>query len=336
MLPDTASMVSGRSNLPLERDVLLGLFELMAFTRKLDEIYSAYDGHWHGLEGEEAVAAGCYYGLRPTDTLAAHYRGVPVASYAKGVDLRRLLAGLLARSTSYNRGRHRSDICGPPEFNLIGLYTGSLGPSLGYATGAALAAKLDGRDDVALAVFGDGVSGRGDCHEAMNLAAVLKLGVVFVCQNNGFAISTTSDYAVAGSIAKRGEGFGLPSLAVDGNDVVAVHSAVAEAVARARAGQGPSLIEAQTFRLGGHFYSDTEDYRDPAVIEAWRSREPLANFTAYLQAAGVADAGALAAVSDDVASRLDAAFALATQDPEPGPDDFGADEVYARSEQCRA
>ena len=331
MLPDVATAVPDRLNLPLDRDVLLGLFELMSFTRKLDEIYSAHDGHWHGLEGEEAVAAGCYYGLRPTDTLAAHYRGVPVASYAKGVDLRRLLAGLLARSTSYNRGRHRSDICGPPEFNLIGLYTGSLGPSLGYATGAALAAKLDHRDDVAVAVFGDGVSGRGDCHEAMNFAAVLNLGVVFVCQNNGFAISTASDYAVAGSIAKRGEGFGIPSVAVDGNDVVAVHDAVAEAIARARAGHGPSLIEARTFRLGGHFYSDTKDYRDPAVVEEWRSREPITRFAAYLQANGVADSDALDAISEDVASRLDAAFALAGNDPEPGPEDFGADEVYAGS-----
>ena len=331
MLPDIAAAIPAPPDWPLAQDVLLGLFELMAFTRKLDEIYSAYDGHWHGLEGEEAVAAGCYYGLRPTDTLAAHYRGVPVASYAKGADLRRLLAGLLARSTSYNRGRHRSDICGPPEFNLIGLYTGSLGPSLGYATGAALAAKLDSRDDVAVAVFGDGVSGRGDCHEAMNLAAVLKLGVVFICQNNGFAISTASDYAVAGSIAKRGEGFGIPSIAVDGNDVVAVHGAVVEAVARARAGHGPSLIEAQTFRLGGHFYSDTEDYRDPAVVEEWRLREPLARFTAYLQTAGVADADTLAAIRGDVASRLNAAFALASNDPEPGPEDFGADEVYAGS-----
>lgn len=319
-----------------DRSTLLGLFELMTFTRKLDEIYSAHDGHWHGLEGEEAVVAGCYYGLRPDDTLAPHYRGVPVASYAKGVDLRRLLAGLLARSTSYNLGRHRSDICGPPEFNLIGLYTGSLGPSLGYATGGALAAKLDGRDDIALAVFGDGVSGRGDCHEAMNLAAVLKLGVVFVCQNNGFAISTPAEYSVAGSIAKRGEGFGIPSVVVDGNDVLAVHGAVSEAVARARSGGGPSLIEARTYRLGGHFYSDTEDYRDAATVSDWRSREPMARFAAYLVETALVDASELAAIEQRVATMLGEAFALASADGEPGHEEFGSDQVYARDAACRA
>ncbi len=314
---------------PLRNDTSLELHRLMVFSRTLDRIYGEHDGHWHGLEGEEAVAAGVYHGLRPTDILAPHYRGMPIASYAKGADLRRLFAGMLAKKTGYNRGRHRNDICGPPEFNLIGLYTGSLGPPVGYATGAALAAKIDGRDDIAVAVFGDGGSSRGDIHEAMNLAAVQKLGVVFVCQNNQFAISTPLETGVAGSVAARGQGFGMPGVEVDGNDVLAVKDAMQTAIARARAGEGPSLIEAKTYRVAGHFYSDAEDYRDQDVVQSWRSRDPIAAFAAFLTDQGIASAAELQAIEDTATEQIKAAFAAALADPNPDEDDLGFDTVYA-------
>ncbi len=310
-------------------DTLLEMFRLMVFSRTLDRVYGEHDGHWHGLEGEEAVVAGVYYGLRPTDVLAPHYRGMPVASYAKGADLRKLLAGMLAKKTGYNRGRHRNDICGPPEFNLIGLYTGSLGPSLGYATGAALAAKLDDRDDIAVAVFGDGVSSRGDCHESMNLAAVQKLGVVFVCQNNQYAISTTTEAGVAGVIAKRAEGFGMPGIQVDGNDVLAVRAAMDEAVLRARSGAGPSLIEALTYRVAGHFYSDREDYRDPELVERWRKRDPIKRYRAHLLDNDVLDEHGLSAIETEAAMQIECAFEKALSDPPPDLEDLGIDAVYA-------
>jgi len=310
-------------------DTLLDLYRLMVFSRTLDRIYGEHDGHWHGLEGEEAVAASVYHGLRPSDVLAPHYRGMPIASYAKGADLRKLFAGMLAKKTGYNRGRHRNDICGPPQYNLIGLYTGSLGPALGYATGGALAAKLDGRDDIAVAVFGDGTSSRGDCHETMNLAAVQKLGVVFVCQNNQFAISTSTEAGVAGEIARRADGFGMPGISVDGNDVLAMHDAMQQAIVRARSGDGPTLIEAVTYRVAGHFYSDQEDYRDQKVVDEWRARDPIKSFKGYLLENGVASENELQAVHDDAAIQIQSAFDQAMSDPSPDLEDLGLETVFA-------
>jgi len=309
--------------------ILLELYRIMTFSRNLDKIIGSHDGHWHGLEGEEAVVAGVYHGLRQTDVLAPHYRGSPVAAYAKGADLRRLMAGMFAKKTGYNAGRHRNDICGPPEFNLIGLYSGSLGPPLGYAAGAALAAKLDGRDDVAVAVFGDGVSSRGDCHEAMNLASVQRLPIIFVCQNNQFAISTNVNDGVSGSIAARGAGFGMSGIEVDGNDILAVHGAMQTAISKARQGDGPSLIEAKTYRVAGHFYSDTEDYRDQAEVKAWRKRDPIVKFRKYLTAEGISSMSELDALDQEVETEIRLAFEQALVDPKPDTEELSVEYVYA-------
>ncbi|MDP6345278.1 MAG: thiamine pyrophosphate-dependent dehydrogenase E1 component subunit alpha [Alphaproteobacteria bacterium] len=316
--------------MPRDNQTLLDLYRLMALTRALDGAIAEIDGHWHGLEGEEAVVAGAYHGLRPGDVVAPHYRGSLTAACGRGADLRKLLAGLLGKATSYNRGRYRSDVCGPPEFNLIGLYSGALGPPLAYATGAALAIKLDGRDDVALAVFGDGTSSRGDCHEAMNMASALCLPVVFVCQNNQIAISTpASDGVAPRSVADRAVGYGMPGHEIDGNDVLAVHDTVQMAIARARRGDGPSLIDAVTYRVAGHFVSDTVEDRPPEEIERWRARDPIALFRRYLVEQGVIDDGDLGEIDQAVSAEVAAAMAQAKADPDPGPDVLGLDRVFA-------
>lgn len=307
----------------------LGLHRLMSFSRALDAVIGEHDGHWHGLEGEEAAAAGVYYGLRDTDVLAPHYRGSPLASYAKGADLRRLIAGMFGKPTGFNLGRHRNDVCGPWDHKLIGLYSGSLGPPLGYAAGAALAMKLDGRDDVAVAVFGDGVSSRGDCHEAMNTASVQALPVVFVCQNNRYAISTAADDGVGGEVVRRAEGVGMPGVLVDGNDVLAIREAMEAATARARGGDGPTLIEARTYRVAGHFYSDQEDYRDQTEVERWRARDPIRAFRALLIEEGTADASELEAVDEEVAREVREAFDQARADPDPTGADLDPGKVFA-------
>ena len=310
-----------------DNETLLELYRLMVLTRRLDGAIAEVDGHWHGLEGEEGVVAGLYHGLREGDAVAPHYRGSLTAAYAKGADLRRLLAGAAGKATGYNKGRYRSDVCGPPEFKMIGLYSGALGPLLGYATGAALAFKLDGNENVALAVFGDGTSSRGDCHEAMNLAATLTLPVVFVCQNNQVAISTTD--RVGGAIADRAKGFGMPGLQVDGNDVLAVHDTVQEAIARARRGEGPTLIEALTYRVAGHFVSDAIEDRPAEEVAAWRERDPIAGFRGYLVAQGVSDEGMLDGIDAAAAEEVSTAMELASSDPAPGPEALGLDEVFA-------
>ena len=310
-----------------DNETLLELYRLMVLTRRLDGAIAEVDGHWHGLEGEEGVVAGLYHGLREGDAVAPHYRGSLTAAYAKGADLRRLLAGAAGKATGYNQGRYRSDVCGPAEFNLIGLYSGALGPPLGYATGAALAFKLDGSENVALAVFGDGTSSRGDCHEAMNLAATLVLPVVFVCQNNQVAISTTD--RVGGAVADRAKGYGMPGLAVDGNDVLAVHDTVQEAIARARKGGGPTLNEALTYRVAGHFVSDAVEERPADEVAAWRERDPIAGFRGYLVAQGVNDEAMLDGIDAAAAEEVKTAMELASSDPEPGPEALGLDAVFA-------
>ncbi|MBI3371790.1 MAG: thiamine pyrophosphate-dependent dehydrogenase E1 component subunit alpha [Betaproteobacteria bacterium] len=307
----------------------IALHRLMLATRELDRVIGAADGHWHPALGEEAVVAGCYHGLRQGDALVPHYRGMIAASYARGGDLARLLAGLEGKATSYTRGRYRSDVCGPIEFGIIGLYSGALGPTLEYAAGAALAAKLDARGGVALAVFGDGTASRGNFHEALNLAAVLCLPVVFVCQNNQFAISTSSAREHGGRIVDRAAGFGVPGQLVDGNDVVAVHDAVQGAIARARRGEGPALIDAFTYRVGGHMASDPGNYRSSEEVEKWKARDPIALHEARLLSEGVLDAAKIAELRAAVSAEVEAAMRKAQSDPMPGPEVLGLDRVFA-------
>ena len=314
-----------------EAGTRIALHRLMLLTRELDRVIGAADGHWHAALGEEAVIAGCYHGLREGDALAPHYRGMLQAACARGGDLARLLAGLDGRVTSYSRGRYRSDVCSPIELGIIGLYSGALGPTLEYAAGAALAARLDGKGAVAVAVFGDGTASRGNFHEALNLAAVLKLPVVYVCQNNQFAISTPSQREHGGRIVDRAAGFGMPGVEVDGNDVVAVHAAVQEAIARARRGEGPTLIDALTYRVGGHMASDPAAYRTDADVQAWKARDPIALHEARLLAEGLLDAAQLAVMSAEVAAEVEAAMRKAQSDPMPGPEDLGLDEVFAKA-----
>lgn len=305
------------------------LYRLMLVVRETDRVIGAIDGHWHPALGEEAVIAGCYHGLRADDMVAPHYRGMLAASYARGADLRRLFAGLDGRVTSHTRGRYRSDICGPFEVGVIGLYSGALGPTLEYAAGAALAAKLDGRGAVALAVFGDGSASRGNFHEAVNLGAVMKLPVVFVCQNNQYAISTPSGQEHGGSIVDRAPGYGIPGVRVDGNDVVAMHEAIGAAVARARAGDGPTLLEAFTYRLGGHMSADTAPYRSQDEVEQWARRDPIALHEARLAAEGILDAPGAARMKEGVAREVALAMSQAREDPMPGPEVLGIDRVFA-------
>ena len=163
------------------------------------------------------------------------------------------------------------------------------------------------------------------------LSAVLKLPVVYVCQNNQFAISTPSQREHGGRIVDRAAGFGMPGVAVDGNDVVAVHAAVQEAIARARRGEGPTLIDALTYRVGGHMASDPAAYRTDADVQAWKARDPIALHEARLLAEGLLDAAQLAVMSAEVAAEVDAAMRKAQSDPMPGPEDLGLDEIFAKA-----
>jgi len=326
----SAEYAEARARVAEDRALLRGMYELMVLAREIDRVAGKADGHWHACEGEEAVVAACYYGLRKDDYVVPHYRGMLAAASARGADLRALLAGLTGKTTSHTRGRYRSDVCGPIEVNLIGLYSGALGPTLSYAAGTALAAKLDGRDAITVAVFGDGTSNRGDFHEAVNLAAVLKLPVVYVCQNNQFAISTPSSRGVgARSIADRGAAYGIPGVAADGNDAIGLRAALEVATERARRGEGPTLIEALTYRVAGHLVADPAAYRAAEDVDAWRARDPIARLRRHLHECRMLGAEEDEALARAVRGKVDAAMAQAAADPDPGPEVLGLDCVFA-------
>jgi acetoin:2,6-dichlorophenolindophenol oxidoreductase subunit alpha len=323
---------AARARIAGDRELLRGMYELMLLAREMDRVAGGADGHWHACEGEEAVLAACYAGLRPDDWLVPHYRGMLAASRARGAPLRQLFAGLTGKVSSNTRGHYRSDVCGPIEHKVIGLYSGALGPSLEYAAGTALAARLDGRDSVTVCVFGDGTSSRGNFHEALNLAAVLALPVVYVCQNNQLAISTPSSRGVgARSIADRGAAYGIPGLAADGNDAIALRAVVEAAMARARRGEGPTLIEALTYRVSGHLVADPAGYRSEEEVAAWRERDPIARLRAHLLGQDMLRAGEDEDLRRTIAAEVDTAFAQAASDSEPGQEELALDQVFPRS-----
>jgi TPP-dependent pyruvate/acetoin dehydrogenase alpha subunit len=313
---------------------LLEIYRLLVMGRKLElAIHESLrsTGH-HQAVGEEAVVIGSFYNLRKDDVIAPHYRGAVLAAYLRGADLRKLFAGILGKETSYNRGRYRGDICMPMEFNVIGLWSGVLGTSLSLATGAALAAKLKKTDNVAVVSFGDGTSNLGIFHEAVNLAASLNLPVVFICQNNQYAISTRArDAMKCRSVADRALGYGIPGADVDGNDVLEVHAAVQEAVARARQGEGPSLIEALTYRVKGHQAIDPATYRPPEEVEEWKKKDPVSRLEKRLTQSGLLTEDAIKRTNRELDEKLATAIRQAEQDPEPGPQVIGLNDAFAPS-----
>ena len=319
----------------LGRASLLELYRLMALSRALERACCAANPRWFPAEGEEATIVGSYYGLRADDVVAPHYRGPFIVYVMRGAELARLAAQALGKATGYARGR-AVPFTGPVELNVVPWVAGDLGTSLGVATGAGLAAWYDRRlhgpganDRVVVVSFGDGTANRGDVHENLNLAALWKLPVVYVCQNNAYAISLhRSSYLPEGcSVAARAAGYGIPGLSVDGNDVLAVQSAVQQAVRRARAGDGPTLIEALTYRLAGHWAGDEASYRDPAEVERWRARDPLPRFERLLRDRGVATADETAALRRQVEAEVERAMAEAGAAPPAGAADLGVDEV---------
>lgn len=309
--------------------VSMHLLSTMMTGRAAEEAIITATGHYHPARGEEGVIVGAFSALSDDDYGLPHYRGAIVASLTRGADLRRLLAGVLGKVTGYTRGRQRGDFVGRFGPNSFGLFSGTLGPSIGYATGAALSAKLDGGGRAALVTFGDGTTNSGLLYECMNMASMLQLPVVFVCQNNQFAVSMPSARSLAGgSPAARARAFGIDACDVDGNDVRAVHAAAGAALARARAGGGPSFVHALTYRVSGHWASDPCTYRDGDETERWRARDPIEGFARALIAERIATASDVDAMRAASEAAARAALAQAQEDPLPGPDVIDVPDAY--------
>jgi pyruvate dehydrogenase E1 component alpha subunit len=244
----------------------------------------------------------------------------------RGAKMWRLVCQVLGKVGGYNKGRS-VPFNGPVELNVVPWVAGDLGTSLGTATGAALAFQQEGSDRVCVCTFGDGTANRGDVHEAINLAACWRLPIVYVCQNNGWAISQPVDDYVAGSIFLRAQGYGIPGMCVDGNDVDAVREAVAEAVVRARSGLGPSLIEARTWRWRGHWAGDDQAYRH-LVVEPADVEDPLDLYAHHLLARRLADLPQLQSIHAEVEAEVAEAIARAAAEPDAGSAELGLEDVY--------
>jgi TPP-dependent pyruvate/acetoin dehydrogenase alpha subunit len=313
----------------LEPKTLLELYDWMALSRALDEYLSERLPHWFPSTGEEATIVGAFHGLREDDVAAPHYRGPQIVFLMRGVPIETVMATALGKATGLTKGRAPA-FCGPMKRGIVPWVAGDLGPNVSLATGAALGLKYRRTDRVVVATIGDGTTNRGDFHEAVNLGAVWRLPVVYVCQNNLYSISLhASQVFRCATIADRALGYGIPGVIVDGNDVLAVREAVTAAAARARAGEGPSLIEAQTYRLKGHWAGDTAAYRPAGELEAWQAKDPLPRFERQLVQAGIASAESLAAARERARARVEAAAAAVADHPPAEEGGIGEQDLFA-------
>ena len=298
----------------------------MVVARELDRALCAANPRWFPVEGEEATVVGSFIDLRPDDALAPHYRDPFVVYLMRGAEMWRLASQVLGKAAGYNKGRS-VPFNGPVELNIVPWVAGDLGTTLGTAAGAALAFAQEGSDRVCVCTFGDGTANRGDLHEALNLAACWRLPIVYVCENNGWAISQPAGDSVAGNIYERAIGYGIPGLCVDGNDLDAVRQVVAGAVARARTGGGPSLVEARTWRWRGHWAGDDQAYR--AQAEPEDVEDPLDLYAYRLLDNGVAADADLLRIHAEVEADVRVAMQRAASQSDAGAEELGLDDVYA-------
>lgn len=317
----------------LSTEQLLHAYRVMrtirAFEERLHVEFATGEipGFVHLYAGEEASAAGVMAHLDDEDCIASTHRGHGHC-IAKGVDVYGMMAEIYGKKTGVCHGKGGSMHIADLSKGMLGA-NGIVGAGAPLAAGAALAAKLKGNRAVAVAFFGDGGSNEGAVFEAMNLASVWNLPCIFVAENNGYAEATASNWSVAcDHIADRAAGFGMPGVTVDGFDFFAVHEAAGAAIERARAGEGPSLIEVKLTRYYGHFEGDAQTYRAPDEVRHYReTRDCLMQFRERTTRAGLLQASALDTIDAEVEACIDEAVVRAKADPKPSPADLLSD-VY--------
>jgi pyruvate dehydrogenase E1 component alpha subunit len=280
-------------------------------------------GYLHPYLGEEAIAVGAVAALEPTDYIVSTHRGHGHA-IAKGHEPRFMMAELLGRETGYCRGRGGSMHVSSLTLRNLGA-NGVVAGGMPLAVGAAMAARLKGTSDVVVSFCSDGAAANGALHESFNLAAIYHLPVVFVLENNHYAVSTPiRDTALIEDLADRAAGYGMPGLTVDGNDAVAVRDAMVEPIRRARAGEGPSLLECKTYRQGGHHVNDPGSYLPKDELEHWRARDPVLQLRDRLLVDGRSEEE-VAAIDARVEALMDEAVEFAVNSPEPSVESFLAE-----------
>jgi len=316
----------------LDKPQLVQMLRTMILIREFDEraiqlrVAGKIYGAVHPYVGQEAVAVGVCSTLTVRDRVTSTHRGHGHC-IAKGADIRRMMAELFGRADGYCKGKGGSMHIADFAVGMLGA-NGIVGGGLPIACGAALAAQLEGKGDVTVCFFGDGAAAEGEFHEALNIASLWKLPIVFVCENNQYAANN----AVAAQhprvdIAAHAGPYHMPGVIADGNDVLAVHAATREAVARARGGEGPSLLECKTYRW--HFHAMRAavpaETRPPEEIARWKGQDPIARLEQHGLGRGVLSAAEIGAIRERVTADLDEAVAFAEASPFPDPKDLLVD-----------
>jgi len=314
----------------ISKEILLGMYRKMLTIRRFEEraaeLYAAgrMPGFVHLYVGEEAVATGVCASLSDKDFITSTHRGHGHV-IAKGGKTDLMMAELYGKVTGYCKGKGGSMHIADVDLGILGA-NGIVGAGQPISVGAAFACKYKKTDAVAVCFFGDGASNRGTFHEAMNMASSFKLPVVFVCENNMYGISNYQKHHMnISDIADRAGAYGVPGVSVDGNDVIAVYEVASEAVARARRGDGPSIVECKTWRHRGHFEGDPAKYKDPEEQKAWLAKDPIPRIEAKLIELGMATQAEIDAMRAKVSEEIEAAVKFAEDSPEPGDDELLTD-----------
>ncbi len=310
-----------KSALPLTEQELKELYFYLLLPRRIEErmlklLRQGKLSKWFSGIGQEAIAVGATYSLRPDDVILPMHRNLGVFT-TRGVEMHRLFRQLMGKVGGFTKGRDRSFHFGALEYNIVGMIS-HLAAMLPVADGFGTAFQLSGEDRVALAFVGDGATSEGDFHEALNLAAVWKLPVIFLIENNAYALSTpTNEQYACERLADRAIGYGMPGIQIDGNDVLEVMATIQQAADRARRGEGPTLIEAMTFRMRGHEEASGTKYVPKELIAYWEKRDPIARFEKVLKKAGLLTKAFQEEVESRIAALIEEALEDALQAPRP-------------------
>lgn len=320
-----------RLNADALRDALRKMHLIRRFEESAEQAYmrGLIHGTMHLSIGQEASAVGACAPLADSDYITSTHRGHGHC-IAKGADVKRMFAEFFGREDGYCRGRGGSMHIADPSKGNLGA-NGIVGGGIPIAVGAALAIRKRGGGAVAMSFFGDGANNEGAFHEALNIASVWKLPVVFVCENNGYGMSTSTARSTAtANVADRAVAYAMPGVIVDGNSFADVARASFDAVERAREGGGPTLIESKTYRIRGHSRSDRNRYRTKEEIESWQARDPIGRFERELLDLGIVASGEIDAIRAGVEQEIEAAIEFAKNSPSPSPLDVERD-VYTPS-----
>src|SRR5580693_8666941 len=314
-----------RTKFKLAPEQLLDMFHWLKLIRAFDERLSILvkqgkvrSGVYTGI-GQEAIVVGTCFALRPEDYICPLHRDLG-SLLMKGVDARTMMSQMFAKTTGLSKGRDSALHSGVSELGIFG-NTSMLGANLPVAAGLALTFKMEKTDNVVVAYFGEGASNVGDFHEALNFAGVQQLPILFICENNQYAYSVPIEKSMAiDDVADRAQGYGFDGVAINGNDVLAVYQATQGALARARTGDGPTLIECKTYRWHGHSEHDKAFYRTKEELAMWKSRDPLPTFTAYLTHMSVLTPEREQEIDARIKSVLEDAVRFAEESPDPSPE----------------